>query len=578
MLRASLYIVACSARNRVRVRLRRLREPRYLVGAIVGAAYLYFAVFARFGRRSGGARRTGSAPALVGIGSAWLAAGTSLAGLAVFALAALVWILPARSGLLEFSRPETAFLFPAPVSRRQLLLHRVTRSQLGLLIGAIAMAVVIAPGSGLGRLQFALSMWVLFVTARVYFAAVALTRARLSSPDASVRRAAWPPVAILIAALGVVIGAIVRQFITQPAAGASDFAVRLARTASTPLPAMVLWPFVALVRPQLAPGMTAFFVALAGSLLVLAGTTAWMLTSDAGFESATAEAAGQFATEERSRRSAPRARRLGWTLPLTGHTEGLFVWKNAMRTFRAGNTGLLRIVIPIIGAFVGVSFAVMAANRSRGPAGFVTSASLALAGFAVLFGPQVMRLDLRGDLEHLEVLKTWPVRSSAVIRGQMLWPACVVTAIAWLGIACAAIFSGTAFPGLPPGWRWTLAASAMLAAPALIAAQYVVHNAVALFFPAWVPLGSQRARGVDAMGQRLIMLAGIIVSLLIFALPGALAGGVVWFAFGRLLGPLVLVPATVLFTLIVLIEVVVATELLGPVYERLDVLSVERGE
>ena len=50
MLGASLYIIVCSAKNRVRVRLRRLREPRYLIGAIVGVAYLYFSVFARIRR------------------------------------------------------------------------------------------------------------------------------------------------------------------------------------------------------------------------------------------------------------------------------------------------------------------------------------------------------------------------------------------------------------------------------------------------------------------------------------------------------------------------------------------------
>ena len=38
MIGASLYIIGCSAKNRVRMRLRRLREPRYLIGAIVGAA------------------------------------------------------------------------------------------------------------------------------------------------------------------------------------------------------------------------------------------------------------------------------------------------------------------------------------------------------------------------------------------------------------------------------------------------------------------------------------------------------------------------------------------------------------
>ena len=48
MFSASLYIIVCSARNRLRVRLRRLREPRYLVGAVVGAVYIYFSFFARF--------------------------------------------------------------------------------------------------------------------------------------------------------------------------------------------------------------------------------------------------------------------------------------------------------------------------------------------------------------------------------------------------------------------------------------------------------------------------------------------------------------------------------------------------
>jgi hypothetical protein len=578
VLTASLYLIVCSARNRVRVRLRRLREPRYLIGGIVGVAYLYLTVFGRGRRSPGGAGRAGQGRSLAEAASMWQATGTSLAGLAVFVLAAAAWVLPMKSGLLEFSRAEAAFLFPAPVSRRQLLFHRVMRSQLGALIAAVVMVVIFSPSSGIGRVEFAVSMWAFFVTARVYFAAVALTRARLASPDAAVRRGAWPPIAILLAAVTVVGGAIVRQFAVQPAASASDLAVRLARTAATGLPAVVLWPFAAVLRPQLALGPAAFFTALAGSLAVLAVTTAWMLTSDDAFDLAAGESAGQQASEARSRMSAPRARGVGWTLPLTGRPEGLFVWKNAMQTFRASDAGLLRFVGPIFGAFIGLSFAVMAVNRLRGPAGVATSFSLVLTAFAVLFGPQMMRLDLRGDLEHLDVLKTWPVRSAAVIRGEILWPACVVIAFAWLGVACAAIFSGTAFPRLPSDWRWTLAVSGIVAVPALVAPQYIVHNAVAVFFPAWIPLGRQQSRGVDAMGQRLIMMAGIIVSLLIFALPGALVGGTMWFAVQRILGPVALVPATGLFTLTVLMEVLLATEWLGPAYERLDLLSVERTE
>src|SRR5712692_9817771 len=124
MLAASLYIIACTARNRLRVRLRRLREPRYLIGAIVGVAYLYFSVYMGRGRHAT-VRGSGRSRPPLEILSTWQVAGTSIAGLALFALAALAWLLPTRSGVLEFSRAETAFLFPAPVSRRQLLLHRV---------------------------------------------------------------------------------------------------------------------------------------------------------------------------------------------------------------------------------------------------------------------------------------------------------------------------------------------------------------------------------------------------------------------------------------------------------------------
>ena len=44
-------------------------------------------------------------------------------------------------------------------------------------------------------------------------------------------------------------------------------------------------------------------------------------------------------------------------------------------------------------------------------------------------------------------------------------------------------------------------AALAIVAPALVFAQFTIHNAVALIFPAWVPLGNQRPRGLDAMGS-----------------------------------------------------------------------------
>ena len=81
MFSASLYIITHSARNRLRLRLRRLREPRYLIGAVAGAAYFYFTVFARLsGRRSLARRRGGASGAPEALLSAVRAAAPSAVG------------------------------------------------------------------------------------------------------------------------------------------------------------------------------------------------------------------------------------------------------------------------------------------------------------------------------------------------------------------------------------------------------------------------------------------------------------------------------------------------------------------
>jgi hypothetical protein len=64
-------------------------------------------------------------------------------GLALLAATAVGWLLPFDSGLLDFSQAEVQFLFPAPVSRRSLLVHRMMRSQIGILLGSIIPALMV---------------------------------------------------------------------------------------------------------------------------------------------------------------------------------------------------------------------------------------------------------------------------------------------------------------------------------------------------------------------------------------------------------------------------------------------------
>ena len=80
------------------------------------------------------------------------------------------------------------------------------------------------------------------------------------------------------------------------------------------------------------------------------------------------------------------------------------------------------------------------------------------------------------------------------------------------------------------------------------------------------------------MGQRLIMLAGVLLVLILMMTPGLLAGAVLWFVLRRAVGEAALIPAAIVCLGCVVVEVLAATEALGPAYEHMDALAIERSE
>lgn len=581
MIGASLYIIVCSVRNRVVRRLRRLREPRYLLGAIVGAAYLYFSVFARmFGSRARAGPRGRpdlesddlALPALAALGPA-------VGGLALFAVAAVCWILPVDASLLDFSEAEVQFLFPAPVNRRQLIIHRLLRSQIGLLFASLVPALLYPSATMWMRLRTALAMWVLLVAGKVYFTGVTMARGHLRSSNPASRRAAWTPIVVVLAAVAVLGERLVSAFWRRPGADGLEVVSRLADVTKTGVASVASWPFVALATPLFAGSFSLFAAAVPLSCAVLVATVWWVLHSDEVFQADVTEMAARQREPRAGSAPALRARAAGWKLAATGRVEEVFFWKNGMQTLRGTSLFVvLRYVGPVLWLVVVAVAIRMSSTDSRDlAAGFGTFAVFA-AGFAVLFGPQMVRTDLRSDLRHLELLKTWPVRPAEVVRGEMLWPGTTVTAMGWFALLCAAVFSAAAFPRWPLTWRLSTTAGAILLAPALVFAQYSVHAAAAVLFPAWVPLGEQRARGLDAMGQRLIMFAGVLLTLVVVVGPGAIAGAILWLLLYRVIGAAVVVLGAAVCLAIVVIEVWLVTEALGKAFERVDLSGIERGE
>ncbi|MGE3955283.1 MAG: putative ABC exporter domain-containing protein [Vicinamibacterales bacterium] len=563
---ATAYIILCTARNRFRTRARRLREPRYLVGALAGIGYLVFTLVIR--SRAYEARGAGVADDTLFNMMAPVVGGVVLAAAALAA-----WLMPFPSAVLDFSKAEIAFLFPAPVRRTRLVLHRILRSQAAVFAAALIMALAYPTGSAGGRLRGLITLWVLLMTARLFFAVVVLARAG-DWRTGWIRPFGWPALIIPLAAVMSVSGPILAVPPgTDVLPWLGSLADRVHEGATDGAARVLLLPFTLLVRPLFTPGVGAFSAAIGSALAIHAIVVAWLLWADSGSQAfADASLEKQVAMGPGASLSYV-ARRSPWLLAPSGRPEPAFLWKGLIQTLRTVDRRVMVRIVLVLGWLVLASVLV---NRSRGVVLLLGVGATWGALFALFMLPQMLRMDLRQDLEHVELLRSWPVRGASVLRGEIVWPALIVIAIAWFfgGVAMGLSLASTS--RIPSANRIAAWTSFLLLCPAIVVAQYTVHNAVAVLFPGWVPLGPSRPRGVDAVGQRLLLLLGNWVGLLVALVPGLAVMALLSITLRRVGGPIVLPVGALVTTLAVFAEAWLATEWLGRAWDRLDVTSVER--
>lgn len=589
MLSALLYLRLTSFKNWVRTRLQRLRQPKYVVGAVVGAAYFWFFFLRHIAQPNGASP---GIPVRHGVSTVEMfpAAIILVQVIVVMAIARLIfaWLAPDKPGL-PFTEAEIAFLFPAPISRRSLIHFKLLSSQLTILFSACLLTLLSNRWSALGGNAFthAVGWWIIFSTINLHGMGASFTVARLVDRGVS-RTQRRALVSTVIAGIVVAVGATIWFSLPPPTerelADPALLMRYLGHLSDTGVLHWVLAPVRLVAAPFFANNAREFLLALGPALAVLGLHYLWVLRGQTSFEEESIALAEKRARQVAERgenpryHSPPKAKHGSFPLsPAGGRPEVAFLWKNLLSTRAFLNHRTFFIAIGIILVLhAWLSQGTPLQRAMLGGAAFIS----AIGGLYVLMlGPQFARQDLRTDLGNVDLLKTYPLRGWQVVLGELLTPIVILTGIIWLALLISALgLSGVrgSSPFLSPSFRATAAICLAAITPLVCCLQLMVPNAATLLFPSWAQTSRPRERGLDVVGQRLIFISGQLLVIVCALLPAVGLGILLWFTgyffhLGPVKSALLATPGIIL---VLGLEIWVGLYWLGWRFERFD-LSTE---
>jgi ABC-2 type transport system permease protein len=591
MVSALLFLRLNTLRNLVLSQIRRLRQPKYVLGTAAALFYFYFAVFRRFGASAGtpGGGLRSHAPADYSAFTA-LAVCAALSALALLRIA-YAWISPTEKPGFRFSEAEIAFLFPAPIPRKTLIHYRLLSAQAGILLTSVLIAFAFSRGGYLGghRVLRAIGWWIMLSTFDLHLNGTNLFLARLR--ERSSRFVLWRIAAVTAIVLyGVAVFwsaySVAGNFASQGDYSAGAFnGVAGALQGSTVFHVLTL-PFRIVFGPYVATSPGGFAMAMGPALLLLALHYRWVLNTEAHFEEGSIAIAEKRAAVRAAaaRGEMPRlgpakmkARAGPFTLAPRGAPEIAFLWKNllSMRSSVFSYRALLVVTVIMIG--LSVSLGPILSGQPDALKIMIVIFSAFIAGYTIILGPQIARQDLRSDLPNIDLLKTYPMEGWRLALGELLAPVLVLSVVLWCTIiaAAAACDPSRGMAWLTPGVRLTLVACAAFAAPLLLLIQLIVPNTILVLFPGWYQATRSRTAGIEMFGQRLIFGVMQLFFALLVIIPAAGTAALVFFSSQWVLG---ISPAAILSTLAVLPilggEAAIGLWFLGERFSHFD-LSVE---
>lgn len=584
LISALWFLQSRSVANSLRARVRRLKQPKYLIGAVVGAGYMWTVAFRNLfslGRGSGNAHWALSPEArtLLEVGAALL--------LVVFVV--FGWIFTGDRASLRFSEAEVAFLFPAPLSRRSLIHFRLLRAQLGTLFSAFFFSLVAGRAMRDGHwLIHIIGWWLVLSTLNLHGIGASFAVQRLTDRGL----AGWRRRLLVLTVVALLVSSVVWWFQVVPSAehlnGLDDFQqYALGLSSAGPAP-WLLAPFRSLVRPWFAQDALEFLRTVWPALLLLAAHYWWVLRADVSFEEASIDASRKVAEIKAAARSGnwqsmrkpKKAKRDPFRLVPTGFPPVALLWKNLICAGQLFTARLWFVLLALGVSSVGLAQGMTRGHAEPNPVLTIVFFFVAvLLGMSLFLGPQLLRNDFRSDLPNMDLLKVWPLPGWQVALGQLLGPVAILTGLQWLLLVLVLGLSGgiNENPNVPfMTWRWPAGLSAAIIAPFSNFLLLALPNAAALLFPAWAQSAAGRGGGVEVMGQRLIFLFGQLLVLAFALLPAALLGWLVWWLAAMALGNYWALPiAAVAVALGLALECAGAVWGLGLAFARFD-LSAEQ--
>jgi len=124
------------------------------------------------------------------------------------------------------------------------------------------------------------------------------------------------------------------------------------------------------------------------------------------------------------------------------------------------------------------------------------------------------------------------------------------------------------------GWpgNFGIAVAMALLLPLLDCLTLLIPNAAVLLFPAWFQAGKEGTQGIEAMGQRIILMLGQVLVFAVTLVPVAIVFGAVLFLLNLVLSFGLAIPlASVAAAMVLGVEIALGVRLLGWLFERFDV-------